>query len=421
MNTPYVQNPNYLPAYPTNTPYPPPAIYPPSPYPQTTPYTNVPTTVSDYAVQGYQKAVNTIQPVMENAIETVQEASSSAYKGIQKSLSKVLPNTPILNSVGNFKLSSELPSYSSSSVSKNIQTKFSEFFSFNSIITKIAFLLLIIILFLLLMKLAINVLVYTYQENSSPSLIEGVSSGNTAVTITRDPSKTQYVTIPRSNNQFYGAEFTWSVWLNVNGLDNIPNQYAHVFNVGGNNVSSDGTMNLSNAPGLYLTKYHSDAGGYSLGMHVVMDSEPFKDFAANGISHYLHNKSLDITELPLNNWFHVIIRMENDVLDVYINGTIAGRTNFESVPKQNYYDIQICQNQGFDGYLSNLRYYSRALNVFDINVLVLAGPNLSSAKIIGATNQPATLAPDGKMSSYDYLSQWWYFQESNNYTDQKEK
>jgi len=409
MNQPYPPITAYpyppSPFPPTAYPYPPspfpPTAYPPSPYP----------TVTDYAARGYQNAVETIQPVFQNAMETVQEASSSAYQGIQKSLSKVLPNAPSLSTISDFKLSSQLPS--SSEVSKSIQTKFSEFFSFNSIISKIAFLLFIVIFFLLLIKLTMNLIVNNYQEDKNPYLIEGVVSGNTAINITRDPTKSQYVTLSRSNNQFYGAEFTWSVWLNVNDINSTPNKYAHIFNVGGNNVSDNGIMNLNNAPGLYLTPYQSDQGGYSLGLHVVMDSEPYQNYSSNSVSHTLHNKTLDITELPFNNWFHVAIRMENNVLDVYINGTIAGRINFESVPKQNYYDIQVCQNKGFGGYLSNLKYYSRALNIFDINVLVMAGPNLSSAKITGNTNQPASISPGGSMTSYDYLSQWWYFQDSN--------
>ena len=53
-------------------------------------------------------------------------------------------------------------------------------------------------------------------------------------------------------------------------------------------------------------------------------------------------------------------------LDIYINGTVSGRYNLSDVPFQNFYDVHVCQNNGFTGKLSNLRYYDSALNIFQI-------------------------------------------------------
>jgi hypothetical protein len=39
------------------------------------------------------------------------------------------------------------------------------------------------------------------------------------------------------------------------------------------------------------------------------------------------------------------MRVENTLMDVYVNGTITS-TKFTAVPKQNYNDVQICQNGG---------------------------------------------------------------------------
>jgi hypothetical protein len=63
-------------------------------------------------------------------------------------------------------------------------------------------------------------------------------------------------------------------------------------------------------------------------------------------------------------------------LDVYVNGTIVRRHVLNSVPKQNYDDVYVAMNGGFNGYISNLRYYNYAINLYKIQSLVSAGPNL---------------------------------------------
>jgi hypothetical protein len=84
------------------------------------------------------------------------------------------------------------------------------------------------------------------------------------------------------------------------------------------------------------------------------------------------------------------MRVEN-TMDVYVNGTITSRTKFTAVPKQNYNDVQICQNGGFEGNLSNLRYFSHALSAFEINNIVKGGPSLMAANNTGSmTNKTHT-------------------------------
>jgi hypothetical protein len=85
------------------------------------------------------------------------------------------------------------------------------------------------------------------------------------------------------------------------------------------------------------------------------------------------------------------------MMDIYINGVISNRYILPSVPKQNYYDIQICQNGGFSGLLSNLRYYDKALNVIQINNIVFWGPNLNASTTVSTTR-----------GGFEYLSSTWY-------------
>ena len=107
-----------------------------------------------------------------------------------------------------------------------------------------------------------------------------------------------------------------------------------------------------------------------------------------------------VDSLPIGKWFHVAVRLQNMMLDVYVNGTIAKRQNLEFAPKQNFYDVVVNGNNGFSGQLSNLRYYNRALNIFEMNNIVMWGPNTNKSSL--STDSRA------KTGNYSYLSSMWY-------------
>ena len=139
-------------------------------------------------------------------------------------------------------------------------------------------------------------------------------------------------------------------------------------------------------------------GAQPMSMHIVMDSESIADIDTT-------NSYVDIEDVPYNKWFHVALRVENMVMDVYVNGMVTQRLTFQNLPRQNFNDVFLCQNGGFDGNISNLRYYSKALNVFDINSIVYWGPNLSSPLVAGAS----AVSNTAKLSNYNYISSNWYF------------
>jgi hypothetical protein len=134
----------------------------------------------------------------------------------------------------------------------------------------------------------------------------------------------------------------------------------------------------NNAPGLYLAPNSNE-------LIVIMNTFD------------VINEEIAIPNIPLNKWLNVIIRCQNKSFDVYINGVVSGRLIMQQVPKQNHNNINICQNGGFQGKLSNLRYYSHALNAFEINNVVSGGPNLTTNSL------------DSTATSYgSYLSNMWY-------------
>ena len=274
----------------------------------------------------------------------------------------------------------------------------SQFLSSNTIVAKFAFLILTVILFVVALYLGMMFVGYLTSASYNPYLVKGMIDGGSAVVIPQDPAQANAVPILRSNNGNSGMEFTWSVWLYVNDIGNDQDNYQHIFNKGDANIvkqstttpSANGKSKFTNGPGLYLSKNSSDTNN-SMVLHVIMDDNGAVDS---------NTTTMDISNIPIKHWTHVAIRLQNTVVDTYVNGTIAGRLNLTYVPKQNNYNVNVCQNGGFSGKLADLRYFNSALNSFDINNIIMWGPNTSTNSLTG--DQTAL------SSGFKYLSSSWY-------------
>jgi hypothetical protein len=243
--------------------------------------------------------------------------------------------------------------------------------------SKFVFLILLFIGFGLSINLLMAVITYL-MHTSSPYLVKGMVPGNVSMVIQQDPSISGAVPIERSDNKD-GIEFTWSVWVNITDIGKS-NQYQHIFHKGEQNIDTETGLNFpNNAPGLYISPNTNE-------LVVIMNT-------FNVI-----NEEIKIPNFPMNKWVHVVIRvMNNNALDVYINGALAKRHILSSVPKQNYGNVYIASNGGFTGNLSNLRYFKYAVQPGELLALTNAGPNLTvNSKSVALNSTPP------------YLSMQWY-------------
>ena len=311
--------------------------------------------VNNFTARSYEK-FNNIRENVENTVKNVGETVSNVTNNVTERLEEFGPKNQGNNS----------------------------FMNSNSIVAKFTFIILIFLVFLLLCTLGTSMIGYLTQTSSSPYIIYGMLDGTNALVISQDPSKTDSIPITRSNDQRTGMEFSWSIWLLL--TDNSSKKtYQNIFNKGDSNYDN-GISQVNNGPGLYVSSLINNENN----LHIIMDTVDIN----------IGQAKIDVNGVPFNKWFLVVIRLENKILDVYVNGTITNRYNMKSVPKQNYNDINICQNGGFVGQLSNLRYYNYALSSFAINNIVMRGPNLNPSKLdssrITATDSPY------------FLSSTWY-------------
>ena len=288
------------------------------------------------------------------------------------------------------------------------------FFNSNTLIAKVAFLLLMVIFFLIVIRMGTAAMVWLAKPPADPSFwVSGnCNVGSRGCNYARfQPDgtlantwiqgrcpvskckKSSCTTVLRSKNGRYGIEFSWSIWLYIDQIGNAAKQSSsqqrqHIFNKGSDTISSDvgtdigakgdfsGMMTPNNAPGLYLDTTKNS-------LYVVMNTFDQID------------EEVEINDIPIKKWINIIIRNEGRILDVYVNGTIAVRHKLSSVPKQNYGNVHVSKGGGFNGKWSLLRYHDHALNTTEIMNIVRAGPDLRTC-----TNMP--VVPP-------YLSMQWYF------------
>ena len=273
-----------------------------------------------------------------------------------------------------------------SSFSK-LETSTKEFLESNSLVAKVAFLILVLFAFIFLLKLGTYLIGYFLSPSGSPHLINGTIDATNQMVIPQDPKMTNSITLLRSMNAQDGIEFTWSVWLNINSdtLQNGDTSYKHIFSKGNNNTTycngSDclpGIYYPNNSPGMYLDGNKNE-------LLIIMNTY-------NEI-----NNTIYIPDIPLNKWVNVILICQNTKLDVYINGFVTASNMLNGIPKQNYGDVYIGGNN-LNAQISNLWYWNYALNINEIQSIMNKGPNL---KLLNEDT-------DTKNGT-NYLSLRWYF------------
>jgi hypothetical protein len=269
----------------------------------------------------------------------------------------------------------------------NVVNGTKEFLESNSLVAKVAFLLLVLIAFIVAIRFSTQLLAWLFSYTNSPYLIDGMVDAKRMMVIPQNPNSKGSIPLVRSDNQEKGIEFTYSVWLFIDDLVYQEGQYRHVFHKGNDDInytdSPIGMNQPNNAPGLYIAP-NTNA------LVVVMNT--FNDI----------EEKVTIEDIPLNKWVCVQIRVENHQLDTYINGKLAKRLIMKGVPKQNYGDVHVAMNGGFSGYMSDLRYFNYGVGTSEIQGIVDSGPNLKMNSQTMTSSMPK------------YLSLRWFFMGNKN-------
>lgn len=218
-------------------------------------------------------------------------------------------------------------------------------------------------------------------------------TGSAAKTIVfkQDPSNSSNTTLPFSENQLTGIEFTYSCFLYISD-DTIGNEegWKVIFYKG----YETNAFPLC-GPCLLVSNTANAAGQPTL--RVVM----------NTYERWFN--AVDVNQIPFNKWVHVAITCRKNALEVYVNGNLAAKKSFAgTLPYQNYQPLILFPNAynsdktdvnwktasgetslkhnipagenfilkgKFSGYISNLYYFSYAASYSEIQGMMNLGPS----------------------------------------------
>jgi hypothetical protein len=210
-----------------------------------------------------------------------------------------------------------------------------------------------------------------------------------SITIAQNPNIKGSKTVNLSSNERSGVEFSYSFYIYVH-----PSTFRqelgllHIFHKG---YSQQFPLL---APGVYM---RSDTNT----LRVYMNT--YKTW----------NNYVEVENIPVGKWVHVVVVCKELSLEIYINGNLAKKLPFEGfAPYQNYEDI-CCFSQrritmknsivpstdqnGFDvfgcmkGMISRLNYFSYALCYAEIQQLMNEGPSSKMDSSLNTTNIPPYL------------------------------
>ena len=169
------------------------------------------------------------------------------------------------------------------------------------------------------------------------------------------------VALPRSLNQEEGAVFSYTCWIKIDDFAYRYGQQKVIFTKGPEDLSQM-------CPALLL-----DANTNSL--LVKIDT-----FGAT--------ETIPISNIPAKKWLHFGLAVDQDSVDVYINGTLYTHHTLMQLPKQNSYTVTTGVAGGFDGKISNLEYYSYFMTPGDIQRAMKSTPQPDPADAVGGPLPP---------------------------------
>jgi hypothetical protein len=92
------------------------------------------------------------------------------------------------------------------------------------------------------------------------------------------------------------------------------------------------------------------------------------------VNTYGKQESVLISNLPAKKWIHFAIVVDQDAVDIYINGILRQHHSLSQLPKQNDSPITIGDSSGWEGVLSNLQYTPRSLSAGEVSALTGSVP-----------------------------------------------
>ena len=193
---------------------------------------------------------------------------------------------------------------------------------------------------------------YVYFKQSatgSSSVIQG------AIQDGKKPIQSKHP-MPRSKDQAEGLTFSYTCWVKIDDFAYRYGQQKVIF--------VKGDENLQSACPALLVDANTNA------FLVKMDT-----FGAQ--------ETISIPNIPAKKWIHVAIAVDQDSVDVYINGTLHTHHSISQIPKQNNMPVHTSVSGGFDGKIANLEYYNYFMDPSAVRTAMASTPQPDPNDVAG--------------------------------------
>ena len=189
--------------------------------------------------------------------------------------------------------------------------------------------------------------------------------------------------IPKSVNRPPGIEFSYTGWLRIDDFAYRYGERKVIF--------VKGSADLSVAcPALVID-------GNTNSLLVIVDT-----FGAQ--------ETIPIVSVPANKWLHVTINVNQEAIDVFINGTLYGHHILTQLPKQNSGSVLNSPSGGFAGKIVQLEYHPQVLSASEIIALARKNPSTGEADQVFPTKGDTFLSTLFPSKFSDYFDISWFNQ-----------
>lgn len=250
----------------------------------------------------------------------------------------------------------------------------------------------------------VEVLINTLKKQAQLATVLQEHTVTDKMTILQKPDSDDPL-IYNSTNEPSGMEFSYSMWLFID---------PKTFEAARSGGQCSSGSNVNKVAMKHIFHKGSKSAFPLLGPAIFIKGD------TNTLRVYMNTTTawdsyVEVPNVPVGKWFHIVITMKGKFMDIYINGNIAIRKEFETVPKLNFGNVYVLTPITFPsnsntplqlgdykidgaavGMVSRIKYFSYASNYSQIDTLYREGPSKTITK------------PNAFTQSTPYMhDDWW--------------
>jgi hypothetical protein len=169
------------------------------------------------------------------------------------------------------------------------------------------------------------------------------------------------VLLPESTNQDKGLTFSYTCWLRFDDFSYRYGDEKVIFLKGSPDLSVL-------CPGVFV--------------------DPTTNTILTKLDTFGAQEIIPISNIPAKKWLHYALVVDQDSVDIYINGTLKIHQSLTQLPRQNSGTVHVGVGGGFDGKIADLQYYNYFLSANQVQSIMGSAPDPPSPAVEDSDDAP---------------------------------